>query len=283
MLKNEERIHKSVLVEAVLRELAPLKDKKVIDATLGTGGHTLEIAKMGAEVLGIEADKEMLKIAESRLKKFSCPLVYGNFTQIERIAKESGFTDCDAVLFDLGVSNLQLTSEERGFSFTNPETALDMRIDPESQGVKGADLLNVLREDQLKDLFSRVLDYSSSRWLASRVMERREIAPITKVGDFIEITRGLKSKPGLNPATLPFLALRIAVNSELDNLSEVLPKAYFLLKVGGKLLVITFHSRETEIVKQFAIDYRGPIEPTEAEIAENPRSRSAKLFVFKKK
>ncbi len=279
-MKNEE-YHEPVMVSEVLAHLN--KKKSVIDATLGTGGHTLKLLEAGVKVLGIEADPEILGIAKRRLADFACPLIHGNFKDIDRIAKETGFNKVDGILFDLGVSNLQLTDESRGFSFSNPGAQLDMRIDKKSQEVTGAILLNVLRKDQLENMFSKVLDFGSSRWLAKRVLEKREIEPIKTVGNFLEISGGLRGKARLNPATLPFLALRIAVNSELENLKEALPKAYGLLDVGGKLLVITFHSGEEEVVKGFSKDFAGPIKPTLEEVNNNPKARSAELFVLTKK
>lgn len=279
-MKNEE-YHEPVMVSEVLAHLN--KKKSAVDATLGTGGHSLKLLEAGARVLGIESDPEILDIARERLSRFNPSLVHGNFKDIDKIAKENGFNKVGGILFDLGVSNLQLMDEARGFSFTKPSALLDMRIDKDSQEVTGAILLNVLRKDQLENMFSKVLDLSSSRWLAKRVLEKREIEPIKTVGNFLEICGGLRGKARLNPATLPFLALRIAVNSELENLKEALPKAYGLLDVGGKLLVITFHSGEEEIVKSFSNDFVGPIKPTMEEIANNPRARSAELFVLTKK
>lgn len=277
----DDKYHEPVMVSEVLAHLN--KKKSVIDATLGTGGHSLKLLEAGVKVLGIESDPEILKIAKERLIKFNCQLIHGNFLDIDKVAHENGFNKVDGILFDLGVSNLQLMDDSRGFSFSNPNALLDMRIDKEGQEVTGAILLNALRKDQLENMFSKVLDLSSSRWLAKRVLEKREIEPIKRVADFLEICGGLKGKARLNPATLPFLALRIAVNSELENLKEALPKAYDLLEVGGKLLVITFHSGEEEIVKSFSEDFVGPIKPTMEEIARNPRARSAELFVLTKK
>lgn len=269
------------MVSEVLAHLN--KKESVIDATLGTGGHSLKLLEARIRVLGIEEDPKILEIAKKRLEKFDCKLVHGNFKDIGRIAKENGFNKVNGILFDLGVSNLQLMDEERGFSFSNPNAVLDMRIDKDSQDVTGAILLNVLRKDQLEKLFSRILDLSSARWLAKRVLERREIKPIKTVGDFLTICEGLRGKARLNPATLPMLAIRIAVNSELENLKEALPKAYELLEVGGKLLIITFHSKEEEIVKSFSKEFLGPIKPTWEEVSKNPKARSAELFVLTKK
>ncbi len=286
---------------------APLKKQaRIIDATLGTGGHSLEFIKRGAKVLGIDIDEKMIEVSESRLKK-ACPtpnspaatgwgsfkLVQANFKDIDKIARREGFDEVEAIVFDLGTSNLQLTLPERGFSFGYPEADLDMRMNPRLQGLTGADLLNVLRKDQLFELFNRVLPFREAKTLSERVIEIRKTKKFKKVGDFLEICQGMKKRRGLNPATLPFLALRIAVNSELENLSEALPKAFDLLTKKGRLLVIVFHSAERKIVLDFyfamiregvanLLSERG-IGPGEKEIARNPRARSAVLYVLEKK
>lgn len=263
---------------------------KYIDATLGTGGHSIEILKRGGKVLGIDLDPKIVEIATKRIKKefgdtAEFTAVTGNFVDIDRIAKENGYERVSGILMDLGVSNLHIKDLERGFSFLNREAPLDMRINPEVQGVKASDLLNALREDQLRDLFGVTLDPGAARWIAKRVEQLRSIKPILKVGDMLEVCEGLRTgKHGLHEATLPFLALRIAVNSELENLKKVLPKAYDLLEPGGRLIVITFHSGEDKIVKDFMIG-RGKQEyvPVSAsEVSTNPRSRSAKMRVIEK-
>lgn len=275
------------MVDEAVTELHIKKSGFYIDATLGTGGHSLEILKAGGNVLGIDLDPTMQKVAEKRLAgefdrdKFK--LVIGNFTDIDRIAKENDWTEVAGILFDLGVSNLHLKDLERGFSFENPGAALDMRLNRETQGVKASDLLNVLRPDQLVDLFMVTMDPGPSRWLSSRVISSRQEKPVSTVSDFLEVCKGLKTgKIGLNEATLPFLALRIAVNSELDNLKNALPIAYDLLEDEGYLVVITFHSREEEIVKEFFGKKGGYITPSLTEIDKNQRSRSAKMRVLKK-
>lgn len=277
------KVHETVLVEEVVSHLHINKLEKYIDATLGTGGHTLEIVKKGGKVLGIEADPEMLAISKQRLGD-KATLVNGNFTNIDKVAKENNFEEVDGILLDLGVTNLHLLDDERGFSFSNsnPNTTLDMRLDRINQGVKGSDLLNVLRVDQLQKLFDTTLDRSSSRWITKKIIERRKLRPFQAVSDFLDICEELRSKKQINKATLPFLALRIAVNSELDNLREVLPKAYNLLKKEGKLLVITFHSGEERIIKEFKKE-NVLITPSNDEIEKNPRARSAKLRVIIKK
>jgi 16S rRNA (cytosine1402-N4)-methyltransferase len=280
------RYHESVMTGEILENLHINKACKYIDATLGTGGHTIAIAKEGGSVLGIETDPAMLKIAGERIKEAkleNCRPVNGNFTDIDKIAKENGFTDVTGIVFDLGVSNIHLKDESRGFSFGNPEAELDMRLNRESQGVSAADLLNLLRRDQLVELFSVTLEPGAARWLSSRVLTFREKQKFEKVGDMLEVCKGLNTgKKSLNEATLPFLALRIAVNNELDNLKIALPKAYDLLEKGGRLIVITFHSREDEIVKEFFGKKGKYISPKTDEIDRNQRSRSAKMRILEK-
>lgn len=291
-----DKYHETVLINEALEALHIEKGKKYIDATLGNGGHTLEILKKGGKVLGIEMDPKMLSIANERLKieekRGNCKLVQGNFVDIEKLADENGWTDIDGILFDLGVTNKHLKSETRGFSFSNHNAPLDMRINPEVQGVKGSDLLNVLREDQLRELFEITLDPGAAKWITGRVLHSRVAKPIETVGDLLEISEGLKTgKTGLNEATLPFLAVRIAVNSELSNIEEVLPKAFDLLSEGGRLVVITFHSKEDVLVKNFfkEMSLKGakmitfkPIMAGQGELSLNKRARSAKMRVLEK-
>ncbi|OGM18180.1 16S rRNA (cytosine(1402)-N(4))-methyltransferase [Candidatus Woesebacteria bacterium RBG_19FT_COMBO_47_8] len=292
--------HEPVLVSEVMEALHfdnPAKkgrQARIIDATLGTGGHSFEIIAKGASALGIEADPGMLKLARSRMKTVngSLKLVLGNFRDIAEIAEKEGFSPVDGVLFDLGTTSTQLTDEARGFSFANPEAPLDMRINSSLQGVTAADLLNGLRQDQLISLFEKVLNRFSAKRLVREVIKRREVKKFVSVGDFLGVTAGIRPKPGLNRATLPFLALRMAVNSELENLREALPKAFSLLGKKGRLLVITFHSgEEKETIGFFRrisregkakIVSKVPIVPGLEEISANPRARSAKLNILEK-
>jgi len=305
-MKNSE-YHEPVLVHEVIGYLrldVPLKKQAYfIDTTVGTAGHTLKILKAGGNVLGIDADKELLEIAEKRLN-IACPtlndsvqghfkLVNGNFKDIDKIAKRMKFKKVDGILFDLGVSNLHLKSQTRGFSFENGLAPLDMRIDTKSQSVTGADLLNSLRKDQLIELFSSVMIQPVAKRLAKEVVFLRKERPIKETSDFLAIISRARIVSGkLNPATLPFMALRMAVNSELENLKIALPKALGLLNKGGRLVVISFHSGEDALVKNFFRDMqkenlvkiltKKPVVPTREEITRNPRARSAKLRCFEK-
>jgi len=230
-------------------------------------------------VLGIEADPKMLEIAKERLVGKNAKLVLGNFDNLTKIAKENNFTEVDGILFDLGVSNLHLKVDSRGFSFSNPDQELDMRLNPELQGVKASDLLNALDQTQLTHLFEKVLSHNESKRIAGRIVTLR---PIYKVSELVEVLKDIPHKEHLNPATLPMLALRIAVNSELDNLEKVIPEAMSLLKKNGRLLIITFHSGEEKIVQKYMDERTKMRLPSYGEINKNVRSRSAKLYVFTK-
>jgi 16S rRNA (cytosine1402-N4)-methyltransferase len=326
----KEKMHESVMVGEVLEAFGlnsdahlndqgssvipePISAKQgwFIDATLGNGGHTLELIKKGGQVLGIEWDKNMLDLAENRLIKAyseqgrkACPppdqnsvwgsytLVHGNFKDIAKITKKANFLNVDGILFDLGVSNIHLTSETRGFSFLNPDAPLDMRINPDI-GPTAADLLNVLRQDQLESLFLKVLKTNEVKKLVNKIIVFRKIRNFKNIGDFLRVCEGVIDIKGkIHPSTRAFLALRMAVNSELENLQEALPSAFSILKTEGKLVVISFHSAEDLIVKDFFklkersktgfLINKKPIVPKVSEIQNNPKARSAKMRILEK-
>lgn len=307
--KRQRIVHKPVLLEEVIDALglkvAPLKKQvKVIDATLGNAGHSIEIIKYGALVLGIDADKKMIDIARDRLQ-VACPslddsvqrpfkLVLGNFRDIDLIAQKNDFSSANGVLFDLGVSNVHFASTSRGFSFKRRSAKLDMRLNPKMQQVEASDLIEKLRPDQLIKLFSATMSKGEVNRLVNKITDTRERKKIKTVGDFLDICEPvIIKKTKIHPATKAFLALRMAVNSELENLNEVLPKAFDLLGKNGRLVVISFHSGEDRIVKDYfrelvrkdkaiAINQK-PIVPKEKEIEINPKARSAKLRIIEKK
>lgn len=299
---NQVKLHEPVMVQEVLNFLGLSKhikkptnlsvDKPIyIDATLGTAGHTLEILRSGARVIGIEADLETLAIARERITSegFSeeCILVNDNFVNIEQIAHNAGYDKVSGILFDFGVNTLQLMSKKRGFSFSNPKAALDMRLS--NSGPTAADLLNVLRFDQLVDLFSVILLRQEAKILASRIVDYRVNFPITRVGEFLDIVGSLGTKKTLSKGTLAMLALRIAVNSELVNIKEVLEKAYKLIDTGGSIVAISFHSGEDKLVGDYfekisktvsGVKNLGPFFPDKAEISKNVKARSARLRIL---
>ncbi len=307
--RNQEKIHRPVLLREVVKsfdlDTAHLKRQvRIIDATLGSGGHSESLIKAGANVLGIEFDEEILQVAKRHLLK-ACPsrlsrkagrfkLVKGNFKDIDKIAKAEDFEGVNGILFDLGISSYHFASIKRGFSFREDWAPLDMRIDPNSQNVSASDLLYLLTGQQLIKLFGETMAEVEAKKLTREVVSKRKGKKIRNVGDFLDITQKvLKKRSKLHPATKAFLALRIAVNSELDNLRKALPKAFKLLKPAGKLVVISFHSGEDKIVKKFfqetkkagqgVIVTRKPVTPDEEEIRYNPRARSAKMRVLQKK
>ncbi len=292
-------MHEPVLTHEVVDLLHIQSQAKYIDATVGAGGHSCEIIKRGGRVLGIDADNDMLTLAREKLEACPSPdsvggsftLVHGNFSNITSYAKENDFSDADGILIDLGISNVHFLQSDRGFSFSDPQAQLDMRLDPHLQQVKASDLLNSLREDQLKDLFGTVLKPNESRSFAKKVISFREQKPFETVGDFLMICDDTK-KGKIHPATRPFLALRIAVNSELANIESVIPQCINILKKGGRLAVITFHSTEDILVgrifaslerdKLVKIATPEPIVPSDEELERNRKSRSAKLRVIEK-
>jgi len=292
-----------VLLALNIEKLARLKDGfSFVDATLGQGGHSVEVIKKGGSLLGIDLDEEALTSAKKKLIS-ACPasynykkrikLVSGNFVNIDKIAKESDVQNVDAILVDLGVSSPQITSDTRGFSFRNESAILDMRLSSKTQGVTAYDLLNSLDEHQLRDLFNVVLSTGVSYRISKEIVKWRKEKLFRTVGDFVEvIKKTIFPKNKTDVSTLPFLALRIAVNSELENIKEALPKMVQLLKTGGRLAIISFHSKEDEIVKHLFLDFENqkmvkiltkkPISPSLMEIENNPRARSSKLRVIEK-
>lgn len=294
--------HVPVLLSEVIGGLAPHAGGRYIDGTLGGGGHalaTLAASSPDGRLLGIDTDPAALAAAHTRLGSYvtRAALVRGNFRDIGAIAEANGFSEVDGILLDLGVSSHQLDTAERGFSFQT-DAPLDMRLDPDGP-TTAADLVNDLPENELADVLYRYGEEHASRRIARFVAEQRRKEPITTTGALAEIiSRALGGKRGkIHPATRTFQGLRIAVNGELDSLEYALPQAVALLKPGGRLAVITFHSLEDRIVKQFfrAEAGKGPdhddrpvrlriitAKPLVARAEEqrtNPRSRSAKLRI----
>ncbi len=312
-----ETVHVSVLAAETLDGLAPQPGGVFIDGTLGGAGHTsllLERTAPDGRVLGIDADQAAIARAQKRLTSEIASgrliLRQGNFAQMAEFAREAGLPSVDGILLDLGLSSDQLADRARGFSFSagGEENTLDMRFDasPTSTRPTSADLLNTLDEAALADIFWRYGEERRSRALARRIVEARKRAPITRADEFARLVASvIHGRPGgVHPATRAFQALRIAVNDELASLEAALPAALDVLRVGGRLAVISFHSLEDRIVKRFfqaeergcvcppeapvcvcgraarlRILTRHPILAGEAELAANPRARSAKLRV----
>ncbi|MDP2860445.1 MAG: 16S rRNA (cytosine(1402)-N(4))-methyltransferase RsmH, partial [bacterium] len=288
--------HKPVFLKEAIDFLAIKPGKKYIDATLGGGGHTLEILKRGGEVLGIDCDEEAISYVKEELKRekngFYCPktiLTKSNFSGIEETAKSFGFEKVAGIIFDLGVSGYQLETPGRGFSFLKDED-LDMRMDKDLS-VTAKDLINGLSKGELYELFQKLGEERHFRPIVRAVIGARRLTPIKTGKELARIVERAVGRRGkINPATRVFQALRIAVNDELNNLRLALPQALRLLDKDGRLVVIAFHSLEDRIVKNFfkekecdlKILTKKVVRPTVEEITTNPRSRSARLRAAEK-
>lgn len=273
-------IHKPVLLNEAVAYLNVRPGEIYIDATYGGGGHSREIIKRGGKVLALDVSPRAVAGAD---QDPNLKVRMGNFSKIAEIAKDEGVSQVAGVLFDLGISSDEL-EEIPGLSFQRAEDPLDMRLDP-ALGVTAADLVNALPESKLVELFSSLGEESHSKSVARGIVRVRQEKQIKKVGELLEVVDLVKGRhpSRIHPATQIFQALRMAVNSELDNLSGALPGAASLLSKGGRLVVISFHSGEDRIVKNYfkrpglKILTESPIVPTESEIEVNSRARSAKL------
>jgi len=257
-MAKKRALHKAVLLAEVIDYLHIDLKKAVryIDATLGAGGHSKAMLEAGEKVvvLGIEVDPKMIEIARKNLGGDKIIYVQGNFRDIDEIAESAGFEAVDGVLADLGISSVHLDTDDRGFSFKDPGRDLDMRLDPKIQGVSASGLLNALRLEQLRAMFEPVMDWGLANKLSREIVRARENKKFETVGDLLNVTAILPRDLKINPATTAFMALRIAVNSEIVNLKEFMPKAFELLAVGGRLVIISFHSIEDGAVKEFIND-----------------------------
>ena len=299
--------HISVFLNEALELLQVKKNKKYIDATLGGGGHTFEILKRGGLVLGIDLDTDALDYVRENWKKISfekkideenLTLKKGNFRNVEEIARLNGFEKADGIIYDLGISSSQIDRGEKGFSYLK-EGPLDMRMDKESP-VKASDLVNILEKGELYEIFLRLGQEHRARAISDSIIRTRRIRAIQTTSDLMDVIREalkIKSK-NLSPFVKAkigkkvFQALRIAVNSEFENLRETLPQAVRLLDKKGRIVVITFHSIEDGIVKHKFLEFekeglgkiitKKPLVPALEEINKNSRSKSAKLRVFEK-
>ncbi|MBK8022076.1 MAG: 16S rRNA (cytosine(1402)-N(4))-methyltransferase RsmH [Chloroflexi bacterium] len=300
-------VHIPVLLQPILEHLLPAE--RAIDGTVGAGGHSAALLEHGAgRVLAFDLDPTAIRLAGERLMPFGdrARIVHASYADMRIGAERIGWGDgVDAILLDLGVSSMQFDTAERGFSF-RADASLDMRFDAESGGASAADLINSLEQDELADLIFRYGEERESRRIARAIIAAR---PIATTGALAAVIQRAVPRYGdtIHPATRTFQALRIAVNDELGIIERVLPEAIDLLHPGGHLAVISFHSLEDRLVKEafrlaatdcicppkipvcvcghkasVELVTRKPIVADEAEIAHNPRSRSAKLRIIRK-
>jgi len=312
--------HVSVLKEDVYKYLDLSGGEVVVDATMGLGGHALGVLKLIGKkgtLIGFDLDKKNIAEAEKRLKAYKNKiLIKDNFRYLKNRVNEAGFQSVDAILFDLGLSSPHVDEADRGFSFMK-EGPLDMRFssDAGGEGLTAYEVINHYPEDKLADVIWKYGEERASRRIARKIVERRNVEKFTTTTEFADFLESIMPVHGKkkwqkskhHPATTIFQAVRIEVNDELSALEEALQSSIELLKVGGRLVVISYHSLEDRIVKHFfkelarscvcprellVCQCRGesvveiltkkPVGPSDAEVTENPRARSAKLRAIKK-
>ena len=308
-----EFTHRPVLLDECIEALAIRPDGVYLDGTLGRAGHSREIVKRltTGRLICVDRDQAALDAAEARLADWmdKVTLVHSNFDRVADILDELGLRGADGMLFDLGVSSPQLDDASRGFSYM-ADAPLDMRMD-RSEGLTAADVVNTWPQEELRRILQQYGEERYTPSIAAAIVRRRQERPIATTGELVEViksgmpAKALKEKQ--HPAKRSFQAIRIAVNDELASVDRMLQGAVPRLNRGGRLAVITFHSLEDRIVKnalaQFArgcvcppdfpvcvcgrtpdvkLTPKKPILPSEGEIEENPRARSAKLRVAEK-
>ena len=308
-------VHVPVLLQETTSLLAVREGGRYIDCTTGLGGHSAAIAELmgeSGELLCIDQDRDALEFARTKLNANGrrISFVLGNFRDIASVAKQEGFTDVDGILMDLGVSSMQMDRADRGFAF-GLEGPRDMRMDPAGDGHTAGEIVNSWDEGELADLFFTLGEERMSRRIARRVVQERPLSTTWELARAVEqAVGGVRGRSHIHPATRVFLALRIRVNGELDSLDVALPQAHSLLGFGtdampgGRLAIISFHSLEDRMVKQYfqheatgcicppalpicrcdhkatlKLVVRKGVRPSADEIARNPRARSATLRV----
>jgi 16S rRNA (cytosine1402-N4)-methyltransferase len=303
--------HRPVLFAETLDALAPSPGARLIDCTVNGGGHSagiLERTEPDGQLLALDADPRACEVARTRFRQYGdrVRVVHSNYRHVGRVASDAGFVNVNGVLMDLGFSSRQIAAPERGFSFLNPGP-LDMRYDQHS-GVSAAQYLASASREDIEGTLRALGEEPRARSIAAAIVARRERDPIQTTADLADtVAAAVGGRQGrLHPATRTFQALRILVNDELGALQDALPQCVELLRRGGRLVVISFHSLEDRIVKAFMRRQAGavapdqprnlpvvpvapaptlrligrrPIRPTAAEVAANPRSRSARLRV----
>jgi 16S rRNA (cytosine1402-N4)-methyltransferase len=286
---NRTESHTPVLVEEVLQWLEIKPDGIYVDATLGAGGHSAAIAQrlVSGKLISLDQDERALELARENLKpwKDRVTLVKSAFSRIAEVVQELGIPKVDGVLADLGVSSMQLDQSARGFSFREAGP-LDMRMDAEGE-LTADEIVNQWSEKEIADLLYREADEHDSRRIAKAIVRARPLRDTAHLATTVAGARKQWGRQKLHPATKTFLALRIAVNREMEELGQFLSRTPATINPGGRWVVLSYHSREDRLVKHafqegarqgtLRVLTRHVIQPSEAEQANNPRSRSAKL------
>ncbi len=291
--EEEKRLsapHTPVLLEEVLEWLRIRPDGTYIDATLGAGGHSAAIAEKltSGRLISLDRDAQALELARERLRSFGerVKLVQSPFSRIAEVAQELGIPTVDGVLADLGVSSMQLDQGERGFSFREA-APLDMRMDTANDKLTADEIVNRWSEKEIADLLYREADEHDSRRIAKAIVRARPLRDTAHLATTVAGARKQWGRQRLHPATKTFLALRIAVNREMEELGQFLSRTPATMNSGGRWVVLSYHSREDRLVKHafqegeragtLRVLTKHVIQPSEQETMGNPRSRSAKL------
>ena len=308
---NKEKFHIPVLVDEVLKFLIGNPSGIYVDATVGGGGHSLEIVTRLNEtgkLIGIDLDNKALEFATDKLKSFEKQVLFkkGNFAEIGNILGSLELNQVDGILLDLGVSSYQIDTVERGFSYLT-SGPLDMRMSPEIE-ITAAEIINTYSESDLERIFREFGEERQARSLARAIVRERQNKQVTTTGQLVSIIESVISfQHRIKSLSRVFQAIRIAVNKELENLKLLLDQSLDLLKSGGRLVIIAYHSLEDRMVKEFFSEQSNPcqcpselpvcvcgrkpamrlltrkmVRPSEQEIKANPRSRSAKLRAAQK-
>ena len=309
MGSSDGRLHEPVLLAEVLAQLGPGEGGRFLDGTVGAGGHAagiLERTAPSGRLLGLDRDPAALAIARRELERFGdrAVLVHENFAVLDEVAGRHGFVPLDGILLDLGLSSIQLADDARGFSFRSGGP-LDMRADPDLRE-SAADLVNTWPAADLRRIFAELGEEPEAMRVANAIVRRRARTPFLTADDLGRFVAGVKTRRPrkIDPATQVFQALRMAVNGEVPNLTRALEAAVRVLRPGGRLAVIAFHSLEDRTVKQFfaresrdcicpphlptcvcghraglRVLTRRPLMAAPGELARNPRARSARLRV----
>lgn len=290
--------HEPVLLREVISYLVAHKGSRFVDVTVGLGGHAEALlqADTTLEVVGIDRDEEALELARARLAPFGerVRLVHGTFRELPKLLEQVGWNQIDGLLADLGVSSLQFDRAERGMSF-RAAAPLDMRMD-QGQGMTAAEWLASAMEEEMADVFWQFGEERSSRRIARHLVHRREEHPFTTTADLAHevafaVGQVTHRRQRIHPATRVFQAIRIFINDELSELTSLLETAPHLLSPRGRMVVMSYHSLEDRLVKRcfrsldrhgFYLPVRRVVRPSDQEVAENPRARSAKLRVLEK-
>lgn len=285
--------HRPVMLDEVLKILDPGSGKIYVDGTVGAGGHAeriLALSQPEGKLIGLDRDPSALAIAAERLAPFGgrVALAHANFTELRRVLDEHGIRKVHGIIFDLGLSSMQIADAARGFSFQNPDAPLDMRAGG-TTGETAAQKIALAGEKEIADALWRLADERFSRRIAREIVRVRRREQIRTVGQLAKIVE--RAYGGgwqkIHPATRTFMALRMWVNSELENLEETLAALPEIIEPGGRAAIISFHSKEDRIVKNVLRDQardgiwriltKKPVTASEDEVNENPRARSAKL------